>query len=110
MSALARIRKGTGVYGVDVWVTLKIVRVEREQMSHGVNFHSGGQPCVIYLNAADGMGHNETPPFVVDGFAIRQEYHALSIVRISRSASAGVKPKPFRSAGRVATFQNSAIF
>ena len=42
-----------------------------------MNSHSGGQPCVMHLNAADGMGHNETPPFVVDGFVIRQEDHAL---------------------------------
>ncbi|SPF34749.1 hypothetical protein SBA4_1560013 [Candidatus Sulfopaludibacter sp. SbA4] len=72
VSVLARIRKGTGVDGGDVWVTLKIVRVEREQMSHRMNLHSGGQPCVMHLNAGDGMGDNQTPPFVVDGFAIRQ--------------------------------------
>ena len=111
LERLAGIHQNAGVNHGDVRVPLEVGGVERAQVSHAVNLHGSGQPGVMNLNAQDGMGDHETTPFAVDGLAIRQEHHSLfDRADFPLSASAGVNPNPFRFAGRVATFQNSAMF
>ena len=59
----------------DVWVTGKVLCVESRQMSYSMYLHCCHQSSVMNSNPEDGMQHNDPPPFVIDGFAIREQHH-----------------------------------
>ncbi|MEP7355233.1 MAG: hypothetical protein ABI824_18535 [Acidobacteriota bacterium] len=88
----------------------EILGVERQQVGQPINGHRCDQSRVMYFCARDAMQNYEPAPLLVNRFTFGQKAHSLFYRGDDLSASSGVKPNPFNAIGRVATFQNSAMF
>ena len=101
---------------VDAIVAGEVSWVIRENLCNAVHLHGCSNSGVVNLNSAYLILNDHLAPLCVnergivkDGKnGIKPVEPILSL--IGCQASLGVRPSPFLSAGRVHTFQNSAIF
>jgi hypothetical protein len=89
-------------------VTRKIARVEGENLADALDVHRRHQPCVVNLASQDAVAHHEAFPLAIDRREVRKDRQEP--LDLSRSASTAEEPRPLFAIGRVAAFQNSAMF
>ncbi len=91
-------------------IALEVSAIEGKNALHGVDVHDGDEPRVIDLDALDFIVVHDAFPHGIDRRHPGSRDRDSSMLVTSRNTSSSEKPSPFRSAGRVATFQNSAMF
>lgn len=103
-------RDSCGIQSFDSLEAGKIPGVERQDSLHFVDAHDRNEMGVMHLDSGDAIIHEQSAPLFVYCEAIGGNRSRDSNRRARRSVSAGDKPKPLRSTGRVEAFQNSPRF
>jgi hypothetical protein len=53
----------------------EVRHIQREDVAYAMHVHGRRQSRVVHLNTQDAVLHNNSPPFPVNGFAVRQNGH-----------------------------------
>ncbi len=56
--------------------TAEIQHVQCKDVTHAVDVHRGGQPCIVDLNAQDAVLQDNSPPLTINRIVVGQESHA----------------------------------
>ena len=99
-----------GLDGEDIREAAEVSTVQGEEVRDAVNAHVGRQTGIVDLHAADFVGEDESLPFGEDFESFREDgNHSLQLAKFDLYLGDG-EAKPVLTAGRVETFQNSAMF
>src|SRR5215472_17409791 len=102
-------QKRQGMHHLDI-VTREIIGVECENPADAVDVHGGHEPGVMDLASYDPVPHDEPLPLGVHRRRVGKNLQKPLDFSTSPKTSWTEKPRPLLATGRVATFQNSAMF
>ena len=94
----------------DMSIPFEILEVKSKNFTHLMNGHGCNDAGIVDLDPGDSMlSHECAPSYEKFRGLWQQTENRLKAVK-ERPACSGEKPRPFRFAGRVDTFQNSTKF
>ena len=88
----------------------EVTRIEGQKPPDAMNLHRGHQAGVMHLHAKHGVLHHQALPFLVQRRCVGQVCQQFLDFPDLDQCLGCRRPRPLLATGRVATFQNSAMF